>query len=126
MTRFLDQKNKLRSWVEHLLLEEFSKAEKKAAEETRIEKDYYEALARINDIYHVDHEEIIEYDKADELEEISKNLESDDNINGLDGPISEDIINQDVDPDINETSDKTELQPVKETDQCMNNKVIAP
>ena len=108
-----------------MLLDEFSKAEKKAAEETRIEKDYYEALARINDIYHVDNEEIIEYDKADELEEISKNLEPDDNINGLDGPISEDIIN-DVDADINETSDKTELQPVKETDQCMNNKVIAP
>ena len=125
MTRFLDQRNKLRSWVEHLLLDEFGKAEKKAAEETRIEEDYYEALARINDIYHVD-EEIIEYDKADELEEISKNLESDDSINGLDRPISEDLINQDVDADINETSDKTELQPVKETDQCMNNKVIAP
>ncbi|XP_063681552.1 trichohyalin-like isoform X3 [Bolinopsis microptera] len=121
LRRKKEEKNKLRSWVEHLLLDEFSKAEKKAAEKIRIEEDYYEALARINNIYHVD-EEIIEYDKADELEKISENLESDDNINGLEGLTSEDLINEDVDEDINKTSAKTELLPVKETDQCMKNK----
>ena len=112
--------------MEHLLLEEFSKAENRAAEEEQIEEEPNEVSNDISDEIDrdlIEHDMAAQHKQSPDLERVSEScVEVACDIGRLKDlkSTAENLVNQDVD----QTRDQPEVISVNETHQCRINEVI--